>query len=141
MTKNGFSLIEGLLVLALASIVIFAAPPSFFSIYPKYRLQKAVWEVQTCLNQARFKSIFEGTPVRVRFSTFAYFLEYYDEAEKRWLTKEKDFLEGVKLIANNSPTFHPTGTVSNLASILISNTRGTYKITIAISGRIKAAKL
>ena len=141
MAKNGFSLFEALLVLALAGILILAVPPSFHSAYPRYRLQRAVWEVQTCLNQARFKSIFDGTPVRVRFSSFGYFLEYYDETAKKWHTKERDFIEGVKLVANNSPVFYPAGTVSNLASILITNTWGTYKVTIAISGRIKAAKL
>jgi hypothetical protein len=52
-----------------------------------------------------------------------------------------NILEGVNIQANNSPVFHPQGTVSNLASIMISNTWGSYKITLAISGRIRIAKL
>ncbi len=50
-------------------------------------------------------------------------------------------VEGVWIQANNTPTFHPAGTVSNFATILVSNSWGTNKITLAITGRIKVTEL
>jgi len=44
----------------------------------------------------------------------------------------------VTLKANNTPVFYPEGTVSNLATILVSNDRGGYRITLAMTGRVKA---
>jgi len=61
--------------------------------------------------------------------------------EKTWRTVQTEFLEGVRIEANNSPIFHPTGTVTGLATILVSNSRGAYRITLAISGRIKVVKI
>lgn len=52
-----------------------------------------------------------------------------------------NILEGVNVEANNSPLFHPEGTVSNLASIYVFNSWGKYRITIAITGRIKTTPI
>lgn len=114
---------------------------SFLNLAPKYRLQKAVWEINSRLNFARYKALFEGTKVRIKFYSSGYAIEIYDEKEKKWELEEKHFLEGVSLQANNSPSFHPRGTVSGMASIYISNSWGRYKITLALSGRVKIAKL
>jgi hypothetical protein len=93
------------------------------------------------LNQARIRSVWEGVSVRVRLSSGAIALEQYDETGKTWRTLQTEFLEGVRIEANNSPIFHPTGTVTGLATILVSNSRGSYRITLAISGRIKVVKI
>ena len=53
----------------------------------------------------------------------------------------KKTLDGVNITATNSPIFHPLGTVSNLTSVYISNTSGKYRISLAISGRIKIIPL
>jgi hypothetical protein len=53
----------------------------------------------------------------------------------------KKTFEGVNISATNSPIFHPLGTVSNLTSVYISNTAGKYRISLAISGRIKVIPL
>ena len=79
--------------------------------------------------------------IKVKFDSTSYRLQKYDTKQQEWVTDEWGFLEGVNLKANNSPIFHPRGTVSNLASIYISNAKGKYKITLAISGRIKIAQL
>jgi len=81
--------------------------------------------------------------IKVKFDSTSYRLQKYDTKQQEWVTDEWGFLEGVNIQANNSPIFHPRGTVSNLASIYISNAnaKGKYKITLAISGRIKIAQL
>ena len=141
MKRNGFSLVEVVGVLALLGIIISLAAASFLSSSPKYRLKQAVWEINSQLNFARHKAIFEGIPMRIKLYSTSYAVEKYIEDQKTWHPEKKNFLEGVQIQANNSPTFHPEGTVSNLASILIFNSWGKYKITLAISGRIKILKL
>jgi prepilin-type N-terminal cleavage/methylation domain-containing protein len=141
MDKKGFTLVEAVIVLALVSLLILAGSGSISGLAPRYQLQRAVWEVRSRLNQARIRSVWEGVSVRVRLSSGAIALEQYDEKGKTWKTLQTEFLEGVRIEANNSPIFHPTGTVTGLATILVSNSRGTYRITLAISGRIKVVKI
>ncbi len=138
---RGFSLLEAVISLFILAIMVSLASLSFFNRSPKYRLEKAVWEIHSRMNYARYKALFKGVKVRIKFEPKYYSIDAYDEKQKKWLTEQKYFIEDVKLQANNSPIFHPAGTVSNLASIYVSNDSGKYKITIAISGRIKTVKL
>jgi len=139
--RRGFSLIEVIISLSILALLIYITSTSFLNIAPKYRLQKAVWEINSRLNFARYKALFEGVKVRMKFYSSGYAVEIYDEVEKKWKLEEKHFIQGVSLQANNAPSFHPRGTVSNLVSIYISNSWGKYKITLALSGRVKISKL
>ena len=139
--RKGVALIEALAVMALAGVLAYGASGVLMNRAPKYRLKKAAWEVQARLNYARYRAIFEGCAFRVRFEPGGYVVEKYDETAHIWHPAVRGSAEGVGITANNSPTFHPVGTVTNLATILVSNSWGTYRITIAISGRVKAALL
>lgn len=139
--KKGFTLTETIISLSILALIAVAVSASFLNKAPMYRLQSAVREVHSRLNYARYKAIFEGIKVRVGFDTTSYTIEKYSEEQKEWKLEKKYSLQGVTLQANNSPVFHPSGTVSNLASITISNSWGTYRITLAISGRIKTMKI
>ncbi len=139
--ERGFSLVEVLIASFIVAIILGLASTSFLNLAPKYRLNSAVRGINSRLNYARYKSIFEGVKVRVKFSEHSYAIETYDEEKNEWKREREYFLSGVALQANNSPTFHPTGTVSNLASIYISNSWGKHKISLAISGRIKITQL
>jgi len=138
---RGYTLVETAMVLALAGFIIQAGAFSWRRLEPKFRLQSGVWKVHTALNQARFRAIWTGTAVRVRFVPGGYRVETYDGESEAWRLRSAGIFEGVDVRANNTPAFHPEGTVSSLASIALSNSRGAYKITIAITGRIKVAKL
>ncbi len=138
---RGFSLLEAVISLFILAVMISTASLSFLNRSPRYRLEKAVWEIYSRLNYARYKALFKGEKVRIKFDSQSYSIEAYNEKQEKWITEQKYFLEGVSIHANNSPIFHPSGTVSNLASIYVSNEGGKHKITIAISGRIKAVKL
>ena len=67
-------------------------------------------------------------------------VESYDPVRKAWVLEERHPAEGVSIEANNTPLFGPDGAVSGLATILVSNRWGAYKITLAITGRIKTTK-
>jgi hypothetical protein len=81
-----------------------------------------------------------GTPVRVRFIASGFVLERFDAAAAAWREARTVALTGVDVRANNAPVFHPQGTVTDLATIIVGNARGTYRITVAITGRIRAVR-
>jgi len=123
------------------AVMLVLSASSLLQSSPKYRLKRAVWEVHTQLNYARFKAICSGRKMRVSFTASGYRIELYQVEKKRWTLEMEALLEGVVIAANNRPTFHPNGNVSNLASIVISNSWSAYKVSIAISGRIKIIEL
>jgi Tfp pilus assembly protein FimT len=138
---KGFTLWEVLVFFSILAILMGLASISFTNSSDKHRLQKAVWEIHAKLNYARFKAIFDGTKYRVLFKKTGYSIEEFDQATGDWKFDSGNILDGIFIQANNAPQFHPQGTVSNLASITLSNSWGTYRISLAISGRIKIAKV
>jgi prepilin-type N-terminal cleavage/methylation domain-containing protein len=138
---GGFTLVEIVMALALAGLFIYGGAYTFQRLVPKFQLQSGIWEVTSGLNQARFRAIMSGAPVRVCFAPSGFAFERYDEAAKIWRPARTVSLPGVAVRANNSPVFHPQGTVSGLASITVSNARGTYRITIAITGRVRTTRV
>jgi len=138
---TGFSLMESLLVCSLLAAAICLGAVSFQRLVPKYRLKNAAWEIQSRLAYARTRSAFDGTPIRLRFEADGFSVERYDGGANAWKSLEKSRLEGVTVRANNTPTFYPQGTVSDLATILVFNAEGTYRITLAISGKVTARRL
>ena len=140
-SEGGFSLMETVIALLVVALIVVVASTSFLSYAPKYRLLSAVRKVHSRLNYARYKARLEGKKVRLKFESNGYTVEKYDEDRKEWKRETRSILEGVTIQANNNPVFHPQGTVSNLASIIISNSWGKYRVTLAISGRIKVTQL
>lgn len=139
--RKGYTLAETVLALALAGLFACGAGYSVSRLVPRLQLQSGTWEVTAGLNQARFRAIMSGSPVRVSFVPTGFVLERFDEAAAGWRPARTERLDGVAVAANNSPVFHPQGTVSNMASITVSNARGTYRITVAITGRIRTTRL
>jgi prepilin-type N-terminal cleavage/methylation domain-containing protein len=141
MRPRGFSLVETVLVMALAGLLVHGGVVSLKSLVPKFRLLAGAWEVRSVLNEARFSAIWTGAPRRVTFAASGYVLESYDEAVSAWRALRSARVEGVKVEANNNPAFYPEGTVANLATLTVANSRGAYRITIAITGRIRVLKV
>jgi len=141
MRKRGYSLIETVAVLLVLGVLAAAAAVPFVRPSEKAALERGVWEVQARLNYARFKSVYRGWPMKVTFRGGSCLVDHFDETTNEWVRDEEHPLPGVTVQANNAPIFHPTGTVSNLATITIFNARGTYRITLAISGRVRATRV
>jgi prepilin-type N-terminal cleavage/methylation domain-containing protein len=139
--RPGFTLTELVVSLSLLGVLASIMAVSLLHQSPKYRLKKAVWEIHSRLNYARYKSIYRGEKYKVSFDTNGYTVEKFSESEGQWKNDLWNLCEGVFIEATNNPIFHPRGTVSNLASIMISNSWGKYKISIAITGRIKITQL
>jgi hypothetical protein len=140
-SRGGYTLIEALLALALAGLFALGGVYAVAGLGPKFHLQSGIWEVTCGLNQARFRAILSGAAVRVRFAAPGFCFEIYDEAAGAWRLSRAVPLPGVAVRANNAPIFHPQGTVSGLATIVVSNARGAYRITVAITGRIRTVRI
>jgi prepilin-type N-terminal cleavage/methylation domain-containing protein len=139
-SRQGFTVVEVVLALALAGLLAYGAAYTVQRLGPKLDLQAGIWEVTAGLNQARFQAIMSGASVRVRFVPSGFVFERYDAEAAAWRPARAVTLAGVRVRANNAPIFHPEGTVSDLASITVGNARGTYRITVAITGRIRALR-
>jgi len=139
--RPGFSLMEALITVSLLSMLTVFGSLSFQHAAPRIRLHNATWEVNARLNWVRYKAIYSGKKIKMVFEPDRYTVFAFDPAQNSWHPIQAHILEGVVVSANNSPIFHPGGTVSNLATILIRNSSGGYKITLAISGRIKLMKI
>jgi prepilin-type N-terminal cleavage/methylation domain-containing protein len=140
MKRAGYSLIEILAVLAVAAFFLTTAAMSLSGLQDKIHLHRAAWEVGSRLNYARYKALAEGRPIRVRFSSGGYAVEMYDPDREVWRPDRRGVLDRVAVAANNAPMFHPSGAVSHMATIRLENGRGRYRITVAITGRIKVLK-
>jgi len=141
MRARGFTLIETVLVLALTGLLLYGGAVSFRGFAQTLRLQTGVWQVTSALNQARFKAIWRGAPFRVVFDPGGCRVERYDDGDGTWRLDRSGVFEGVEVRSTNDPAFYPQGTVTNLATITVANSRGAYKITVAITGRVKTVKV
>ncbi|HPW17163.1 MAG TPA: GspH/FimT family pseudopilin [Candidatus Aminicenantes bacterium] len=139
--RPGFTLVEAVTALAISGLLVLGGAQAVGRLGPRLRLRSGAWEVTSGLGQARFQAVMSGEPVRVRFLPSGFVLERYDAAASAWRTARRSVLEGVAVRANNAPVFHPQGTVSNMATVTVSNSRGSYRITVAITGRIKTTRV
>jgi len=139
--RPGFSLLEAVIAVSLLALMTFFGSLSLKHTAPRIRLHNAAWEIHSRMNWARYKAVYSGEKIKTVFEADGYTLFAFDAVQNRWRPLRTHRLEGVIVSANNSPIFHPGGTVSNLATILINNSAGGYRITLAITGRIKLTKL
>jgi prepilin-type N-terminal cleavage/methylation domain-containing protein len=139
-SRSGFTLIEAVMVVAVAGVFALGGAHTVHRLAPKLQLRSGIWEVTSGLGQARFRAIMSGEAVRVRFVPSGFIFERYDGDAGAWRISRSAHLSGVTLRANNAPVFHPQGTVSSLATIVVSNSRGSYRITVAITGRIRTVR-
>lgn len=139
--RRGFTLVEVVLALALAGLLVLGAAHAVHGLGSRLRLRSGTWEVTSGLNQARFRAIMSGEAVRVRFVATGFVFERRDDGSGAWRPGREARLEGVAVRANNAPIFHPQGTVSDLATVTVSNAEGSYRITVAITGRIRATRV
>ncbi|MFO7865252.1 MAG: GspH/FimT family pseudopilin [Candidatus Aminicenantes bacterium] len=136
-TRKGFTLLEAMVLICITGMLLGIAGLAMVHRSPRYHLDKAAWEIYSRLNQARFRAVLQHRKVKVTFTSTGYIMEEFDEEAGNWKKFNSRTLEAVKVEANNTPIFHPRGTVSNLASIYVSNSGGRVRISLAMSGRLK----
>ncbi|HLA26618.1 MAG TPA: GspH/FimT family pseudopilin [Syntrophales bacterium] len=151
--QSGFTLIELMIVIAIMGIMMALAVPSYQTYMAQRRLNGAARQVMSDLMAARMKAITQNNEFKVFFpgshsgalsGNHQYQILDDDDDDGASSTDEaieiKDIQTNytdVTMNANNNPVFSPKGTVTNLATVTLSNSRGSKTVSIAITGRVK----
>jgi len=138
---KGLTLIENLVTVAVLGFLLILAIPFQARVRSRYNLEMAVWQIHSEMNHLKYRAMKDSVPYRFRIFPRGYFIDKYNDSSSEWKEVDQKLLSGIWLEANNSPVFYPEGTVSNLASIILANSAGKYRLTVAISGRIKIIRL
>lgn len=143
--EKGFTLVELMVVMAIAGILMAVGIISAQSFLPAYRLNGAISLVRNDLNKAKMLAIEKRRQYKIVFSANGYQLQKgaavsgtftMDDVE---LTRSFSDYPGVTVDtgATTDPVFSPRGT-STPVTITLQNDQGTVKeITTSIAGRIK----
>ena len=133
--NSGFTLMELLAAIGVASILMAIAIPSFLSTLPGLRLTDAARQVATDLQQIRMKAIAQDIPYQISFSTSTYVLQRCNGL----CTNDSGDIalpEGITATASTAPQFQPRGTAAAAATITLSNGTSSTWVCVKTVGRI-----
>ena len=128
----GFTVLELILAIAIASVVMGIAIPSFLSWMPTLRLSSAARQVATDLQVARMKAISQNASYAVSFNTSN--STYSFTGTSRDVVQE---YPGITISsAPTNPVFTPRGTASTTGTVTLSNGTATKQIVVSTVGRV-----
>lgn len=143
--SQGFTLMELMIVLGIMSITLMLTNMWLSTQLPHWRLNGAVRQVVGDLVAAKMNAVVERNRQRIFFQDNRHYvilddknnngkIDFGEHQETRDI--QADY-QDVIMTASNNPSFLPRGTASNLASITLTNSAGSRKITVSITGRVK----
>jgi len=138
----GFTIVELLIVIAIAGVLSAIAIPNFSTWVASYRLKSAAQAVHANLIGAKMLGAKEGREYRITTAASAFTIQQGNLSSNStaWTTvKTLAMTEypGVTANAANAIVFVPRGTASN-ETITLTNSKGATKtITVSIAGRVK----
>ena len=152
--KNGFTLVELLIVIGIFSILTLVALPNFFgTILPNQRLKGAARDIMTDMRYARMRAASVNREYRVSFTeaseqyqveqgnlstgstswTIEGIVRDFTDVDTRYYHKGIDIVS----VTSNPVVFKPTGGTT-ATTITVQNDKGSSAvITSSIAGRIK----
>src|SRR5215510_6043857 len=140
----GFTLMELLVTIAVIGIVSTVAAMNMTKQVPLYTLNSATKQLVWTLRALRMQAISQHHTVTVTFANDHTYTVWTDKNDNGQINdgevQTKDInsqYRGVRFVSTNNPVFNPTGTVSNTASITLTNTGGSKIISMNSSGQIK----
>ena len=141
----GFTLMELMIVLGIMSIVLMLTNMWLSTQLPHWRLNGAVRQVMSDLVAAKMNAVVERNRQRIFFQDNRHYVILddknnngkIDSGEHQEVRDMQADYQDVTMTASNNPSFLPRGTASNLASITLTNSAGSRKITVSITGRVK----
>ncbi|HWP58736.1 MAG TPA: GspH/FimT family pseudopilin [Candidatus Acidoferrales bacterium] len=128
--QRGFTVLELLMVLVVASVLMGIAVPSFQSWLPTLRLSNAARQVATDLQLARMRAISSNTDTTVAFSTGTG--TYSFGGESRSLPQ---LFPGITISSASNPTFTARGT-ANAVTITLTNGSSQKLVCVKAVGRV-----
>ena len=152
-SKGGFTLVELIIVVVIMGVIAAMAVPSVITFFDNYRLQGAAREVMLTMQLAKMKAISKNLQYKVDLTPTGgpaggtYLLQEGNKSSgsDTWTTIEthnlSDYANTILYSSTNDPIFNPRGTISNLTTVVVKNTKGdSYQISTSIAGRIKLVK-
>lgn len=144
---SGFTLIEMMIVIAVAAVIAAIAIPSFMSMLPGMRLNGAARQVMTDLMAARMDAVKQNNKFRIFFNspgTNQYQVlddnnnnGVADAGEAITTKNIQDNYSDVTFSSTNDPIFSPKGTATSLPTITLQNPSGSKIVSVSIAGRVK----
>ena len=143
--SQGFTLMELMIVLGIMSITLILTNMWLSTQLPYWRLNGAVRQVVADLVAAKMNAVVERNRQRIFFQDNRHYVILddknnngkIDSGEHQEVRDIQADYQDVIMTASNNPAFLPRGTASNLASITLTNSAGTRKSTVSITGRVK----
>lgn len=146
--KEGFSLVELLIVIALVAVIMAIGAPALVKQISHTKFKRAVMEIAVELNASRLKAIAEGRPVRISFTSGTFNMEFFNPADDTWYDypgrAEQDFSGSASITspggnftvahyANGTARFSSTNDPS--VSICVANASdGSDSMSISVTG-------
>jgi len=143
---SGFTLIEMMIVMAIAAIMAGIAIPSFMSMLPGMRLNGAARQVMTDLMAARMDAVKQNNEFKIFFLDNHQYKILDDDdndgvddsgVEMSRTVNIQDNYTGVTFSSTNNPIFSPRGTATSLPTITVQNSSGSKTVSVSIAGRVK----
>ena len=149
--KNGFSLVEVLIVIAILGIVLAIAGPNLFQYRHNVNLREAVRDISAEMNLCRQRAIAENIQYRISFNFVGseYTISRLPLGSGTWQNVSKGKLGGGNAAISFSSTtfsgspptltFLPRGTTTAGGALVIAHSKSPRKatITVNITGRVR----
>ena len=133
---SGFTLLELIVAIAIASVVTGIAIPSFLSWMPTLRLSSGARQVAMDLQVARMKAISQNASNTVTFNVSAGTYTFTLGSDARNLG---ELYPGISIASAPNPTFTPRGTASAAVTITLSNGSAQKLVCVKTVGRVNIA--
>lgn len=142
---SGFTLLELIVAIAIASVVMGIAIPSFLSWMPTLRLSSGARQVAMDLQVARMKAISQNVKYRLNFVTATSYTFEKDADNNGVFDSPAEsgpfsLPDGITVTATGAlaSEFQPRGTVNVASEITLQNGNSeTKKVQVAVVGRVK----
>ncbi len=139
-SDHGFTVIELMVVLAVAVIVMGVALPNMMSWLPTYRLSAGARQLAGNLQLARMKAISQNTKYRLNFGVLPSTSYTFEKDDGGFATESGPFSlpNGITVtVVSATSEFQARGTVNTASVITLQNINSlTKQVQISIVGRV-----
>lgn len=141
--RAGFTLVELMITVVVIGLVARVATVNMIREMPRYRLTSAATQLAWTFRALRMRAISQHHPVTVTFTNNHVYTVWTDRNDNGSSDSGEvqtidisGAYRGVQLASTTNPIFNPTGTVTNLPTITLTNPSGAKTLTVNILGDI-----